>query len=129
MQKDFQLCGRMSDVVLRGKHLTDLVYVTGTRQVLTHVHDPSACAEQDHCVIHNPSGHPLVNAPTHWRVQEVVGEEDVELIQIMQRICSHGVFHPDLDDLIFIAETKGPLAASRAKHHECCEGECCGVRT
>lgn len=117
----------MSDVVLRGKHLTDLVYVTGTRQVLTHVHDPSACTEQESCVIHAPSAHPLVNAPTHWRVRREDDEYET-LVQVMERICPHGVFHPDPDDIAFLAREKDEEAASIAARHECCEEGCCGVR-
>lgn len=65
-------------------------YTTGTGQRLTNVHDWSACYGH-RCPIHNPSDHSMVEFPTHWR-----GDR-----RIMERICPHGVGHPDPDDLAF----------------------------
>lgn len=39
------------------------------------------------CAIHNPSDHPLKSRPLNWRGH------------VMERICEHGVGHPDPDDL------------------------------
>lgn len=49
------------------------------------VHDPKLC-EGEFCSIHNPSDHPLNSAPLHWRGH------------VMERICKHGIGHPDPDD-------------------------------
>jgi hypothetical protein len=61
-------------------------YVTGTRQVLR-VHDPKDC-EGEVCTIHNPSAHHMREWPTHWRADR----------HMMERLCPHGVGHPDPDD-------------------------------
>lgn len=59
-------------------------------------------AEEDECrefgcVIHNPSDHPLKDAPTHWRV---AGPWDINPSH-MERICEHGVGHPDPDSVAY----------------------------
>lgn len=78
-------------------------YRTGTGQLL-YVHDSSVCAG-NFCVIHNPSDHSMIGMKTHWR--EDAGK--------MERICPHGVGHPDPDamyiDNYFI--------------HGCCSERCC----
>ena len=61
-------------------------WVTADGQVLGGVHDPAKC-EGENCVIHNPSDHSLRYARTHWRRDR----------GIMERICKHGVGHPDPD--------------------------------
>lgn len=40
------------------------------------------------CSIHNPSDHPLRDAPQAWD----------QRLRTVYRICSHGVVHPDYDD-------------------------------
>jgi hypothetical protein len=55
--------------------------------VLRNVHRPQVCAGR-HCVIHNPSQHHMVDWPTLWR-----GDR-----QLMERVCPHGIGHPDPDD-------------------------------
>lgn len=63
-------------------------YLTGTGQHLL-VHNQEEC-KGEYCVIHNPSHHALSNALTHWREDR----------KIMERICEHGVGHPDPDGLV-----------------------------
>ena len=84
-------------------------YVTGTGQTVL-VHDKSRCSGQ-HCVIHNPSGHHMKDWPTNWR----------DDIGVMERICEHGVGHPDPDHLAY-----SPRANSDAVHG--CDG-CCAPKT
>ena len=43
---------------------------------------------QPPCCIHAPSDHPLAGAPLHWRYDR----------RIVERICTHGIGHPDPDD-------------------------------
>ena len=62
-------------------------YETGTGQTIS-CHDYHDCKGSP-CPIHNPSDHPMKDFPTHWRDDR----------QIMERICPHGVGHPDPDDL------------------------------
>jgi hypothetical protein len=55
---------------------------------LINVHPESACAGARGCGIHNkPSDHPLMDAPMNWREDR----------GILERICEHGVGHPDYD--------------------------------
>jgi hypothetical protein len=60
-------------------------------------HPESACAGDDRpCVIHRPSDHHMRQMPLNWR-----GDTGV-----MERICPHGVGHPDPDATAF-AESQG----------------------
>lgn len=61
-------------------------WTTGSGQVLLSVHDEGQCGDRP-CVIHHPSEHQLRLMATYWR-------DDV---RIMERICKHGVGHPDPD--------------------------------
>jgi hypothetical protein len=63
------------------------IFVTGTGQILSKTHSKDQCYSED-CVIHNPSIHHMLAWPTHFR-------EDNGL---MERICPHGIGHPDPDD-------------------------------
>lgn len=67
---------------------TGLTFVIGG--VLTNVHPPSACAGR-HCWVHDPSDHPLRGAPVSWREDKAAAE----------RVCPHGIGHPDPDDLAY----------------------------
>lgn len=58
-------------------------------QPLYSVHEPSKCAGEA-CCIHNPSDHHMRTWPQHWR-----GDR-----RIMERLCPHGVGHPDPDGQI-----------------------------
>lgn len=64
-------------------------YTTGTGQSLL-VHNKSDC-KGNFCVIHNPSEHSMKDFPTHWRSDRY----------LMERICPHGIGHPDPDDLAY----------------------------
>lgn len=74
----------------------------------TNVHDPAACAGRA-CCIHNPSDHPLNAAPLNWR-------EDRGL---MERICEHGVGHPDKNHLDYVRRERGDNAAYGEAIHGC----------
>jgi hypothetical protein len=76
------------DGVLKTKRIR--VYITGTGQELRSVHSKRQCKGRA-CVVHNPSDHSMRLFPTHWRSDR----------QIMERICPHGVGHPDPDDLAY----------------------------
>ena len=78
---------------------------------LTNVHDPSAC-EGRGCAIHNhPSDHPLKDAPLNWRTDR----------GILERICKHGVGHPDLDAALYLAS----IGKGVENVHGCCAQRCC----
>lgn len=66
------------------------LYKTGTGQIVN-VHGSDECKFPDRCVIHNPSDHSMSEFPTRWREDRF----------LMERICPHGIGHPDPDDLFF----------------------------
>jgi hypothetical protein len=77
---------------------------------LVNTHDPKNC-EGRGCAIHNhPSNHFLADAPLNWRVDR----------GILERICEHGVGHPDQD----AAEYLSSRGAGYENVHGC-DG-CCG---
>jgi hypothetical protein len=57
-------------------------------------HDKDKCSGRA-CVIHNPSDHHMRDWLLNWR----------DDIKVMERICEHGVGHPDPDHLAYV---KGP---------------------
>lgn len=63
---------------------------------IVNVHDESACAGEP-CVIHNPTDHPLRGMKLRWRQ---AGPFDIKPSHF-ERICEHGVGHPDPDSLAF----------------------------
>ena len=86
-------------------------YETGTGQSLS-VHNKEDC-KGGSCVIHNPSNHSMKDFPTYWRQDRY----------LMERICSHGVGHPDPDDLDF-KERLGGILVKRDYSIHGCDG-CC----
>lgn len=82
------------------------VYVTGTGQIIGNPHPRETCRNPDNCVIHSPSEHSMREFPTHFRFDRY----------LMERICPHGVGHPDPDDLAF--------DSSNARGVHGCDG-CC----
>ena len=70
------------------------------------------------CPIHAPSAHPLNEARLHWRSDRGMWE----------RICVHGVGHPDPDDLAYKQRHMDPgeYAAHAYGDHGCCADGCCG---
>lgn len=54
------------------------------------VHNRKYCEGQD-CCIHHPSDHHMTQWPLNWRADR----------KIMERICDHGIGHPDIDDANF----------------------------
>jgi hypothetical protein len=56
-------------------------------------HHPATVCSGEHCVLHNPSDHPMKSWPKVWR-----GD-----LGLMERLCSHGVGHPDPDALAHLA--------------------------
>jgi len=86
-------------------------YTTGTGQKIK-VHDKDKC-EGEYCCIHNPSDHIMKDWPTHWRDDRL----------LMERICEHGIGHPDPDDLAFKERNGFPDADGIHGCDGCCTGE------
>lgn len=79
---------------------------------LTNVHPVSAC-EGQFCVVHNPSSHHMRDWPLHWRDDR----------RFFERICPHGVGHPDPDQISYWQRKWGRAYADVQAVHGC-EG-CC----
>ena len=87
-------------------------WMSGTGQrLLVHDRQPSC---DDGCAIHNPTD-PHKDWPQLWRSDR----------GIMERICPHGVGHPDVDGINFIRKTHGADRARLEASHGC-DG-CCGL--
>jgi hypothetical protein len=84
-------------------------------KVVLRTHPSSACANDPACCVHNPSDHPLKNAPMNWR-----GDRGM-----MERICEHGIGHPDPDDIAHKRRTYGTKADAAWGVHGC-DGCCSG---
>lgn len=78
-------------------------------------HGPGQCAGDRACPIHRPLDHPLRTAPLAWR-------DDGELLE---RICAHGVHHPDVDSLAYLERTHPSTHHLQIERHDC-DG-CCGT--
>lgn len=81
-------------------------------QVIVHSHDPKLCRGED-CCLHNVSDHHMKHWPQNWR-----GDRG-----IMERMCMHGVGHPDPDDMSHLLRTYG-RRRSDAEFVHGCDG-CC----
>lgn len=64
------------------------LYITGTGQRIW-VHDEEKCSGS--CPIHKPSKHHMRGWALNWR-------QDTK---IMERLCCHGIGHPDPDSVAF----------------------------
>lgn len=72
-------------------------------------HGPALCADDPACCIHKPSQHPLVEARLNWRADR----------GLMERVCRHGVGHPDPDDIAHKRRTRGEEYAWAMSVHGC----------
>ena len=93
--------------------MSETVAIGGARQMLTNVHDRADCTGA--CPIHSPSDHHMRDWPLHWRQDR----------RLMERICPHGVGHPDPDHLAFTERLHGVKAARLEGDHGC-DGCCRG---
>lgn len=57
------------------------------RMMLTNIHAETSQCHEDGCVIHHWSKHNMRSMPLSWRHDR----------GILERICTHGVGHPDPD--------------------------------
>lgn len=71
-------------------------------------HDPAVCEGQP-CCIHNPSDHHMVNWPQNWRSDR----------QLMERMCPHGIGHPDPDHMTHFRATNTPRDTWAEGVHGC----------
>ena len=79
-------------------------------ETLTNVHHNRFCLGE-RCPIHNLSDHPMRAFPQHFRMDN----------GLMERICPHGIGHPDPDGLPFF-EKKGIEGMGIHGCDGCCQG-------
>lgn len=99
----------------------DLVEIAGGQLLRTH--PASDCLDVGGCPIHNPSDHPLRNAPLVW----------ADELRLLFRRCPCGALHPDPDSLAF-NNTVALLRTLAGEYgsmpldgwHPCCSLSCCG---
>lgn len=101
--------------------LVPVGYITGMGDPMFNVHSPDVC-KGEACVIHNPSDHPMKDFPTHWRPKI----ESYEIgYPLMERICPHGIGHPDPDHITWVRKVRGDKSAEGDASHGC-DGCCTG---
>jgi len=72
---------------------TTVTISDGRSGELRNVHSPANC-EGRGCAVHDhPSDHSLKAAPMSWHMDR----------NILERLCTHGVGHPDHDSAIYLA--------------------------
>lgn len=76
------------------------------------------------CCIHNPSDHPLKDAPLVWRQAWTMYDMKPSH---MERICEHGVGHPDPDQDTYLRSIGLTELADQLVVHGC-DGCCQGPR-
>jgi hypothetical protein len=84
-QDNIQLIDKPADALAKSMGMERYKLVGSDRVLLVHPKDK--CKGQ-HCCIHNPSDHHMKEWPQNWR-----GDRG-----IMERMCPHGIGHPDPDD-------------------------------
>ncbi len=83
---------------------------------LTNVHSGELCAGR-FCVVHNPSPHHMREWRLNWRDDR----------GMMERICPHGIGHPDPDDLAYKTSVNPWDAEYEGVHG--CDGCCAPLGT
>lgn len=89
------------------------IWVGPDGSILTGVHSSAACEDRG-CPIHHPSNHKMRDWPLNYRNDR----------RLMERLCPHGVGHPDPDDLAY-NEMYVP-GSSYARSWHACDGCCTG---
>lgn len=78
-------------------------YTTGTGQIIQYVHDEEEACGRFGCPIHSPSDHHMKDWPTNWRDG---GWLDIKPAHF-ERICEHGIGHPDPDSAAYLLRVFG----------------------
>jgi len=68
--------------------LSEIHQLENSEVILRGVHNSESCIG-DVCTMHKMSNHPMRTFPQHWRSDR----------RLMERICPHGIGHPDPDDI------------------------------
>lgn len=82
------------------------------------VHDPDRCQGQ-YCVVHNPSDHHMIGWPLKHRIDRTVELAFRITYTLTERICAHGVGHPDPDSVAYARALGGDEFADAEAVHGC----------
>jgi hypothetical protein len=77
-------------------------------KILVNVHDRSSC-EGHPCCVHNPTESHMYGWPQNFRVDR----------QFMERVCEHGIGHPDPDHMHYLRRTTAAEDAYAEGIHGC----------
>jgi len=83
-------------------------YTDSSGATYRNIHPHTSDCDLYGCSIHSPSDHPMIDWPTVFRSDT----------GMMERICSHGVGHPDPDALNYLVRS-GQAGARWAGVHGC----------
>lgn len=72
------------------------------------VHPRNSCLGYP-CAVHNPGDHHMASWRQNWR-----GDR-----KIMERVCPHGIGHPDPDHMAFVLSRVGPVGEAESGVHGC----------
>lgn len=72
-------------------------------------HSAKDCMFPERCAVHNRSDHIMRGFPQLWRSDRA----------LMERLCPHGIGHPDPDHLYFVRMTHGEDTARTEGIHGC----------
>lgn len=109
---------RLVKIIEAGAPAPDHDHVTVADGSLMTVHSWKTCAGQP-CPFHNPSGHHMADWPFTIRMDKWA---------LVERVCVHGVGHPDPDSVLSIetrAAEQGLGDAGWVSVHGCCGAACC----
>ena len=93
------------------------VTLTGGQRIIAH--PPSWCEDDEHCAVHNPSDHHMRDWPQHFRDPAIEAATFGLHPGLMERICPHGVGHPDPDHMAFYRKHHSPEEVSAEGMHGC----------
>lgn len=80
------------------------------RECLVRIHDRETCGEKM-CPFHKPTKHHMVKWPKVWRADRSDS--------LVERVCEHGVGHPDPDSMEFIISKFGKEDGKYSGVHGC----------
>lgn len=95
-------------------HAEGAVKLENSDEELIYVHSQLLCDGRP-CPLHNRTDHHMRKFPQHWRDER----------QFMERICTHGIGHPDPDQWDFLVRQMGKKGAKAEFIHGCCHEGCC----
>jgi hypothetical protein len=90
--------------------------------VIQHTHAAHVCSGRP-CPIHNPSDHHMRDWPLE-HIGKRLGQQGSRTLLLSERLCGHGVGHPDPDSLTYVI-SHSTTPPSWWRDHVCCPYRCC----